>query len=58
QADPVITQDKIEYTHAWATQDVHVTKVLYTNMFHSVNAQEMSHVHEFLTHVVLKDASV
>lgn len=58
QADPVITQDKIEYTHAWATTDVHVTKVLYTNMFHSVNAQEMSHVHEFLSHVVLKGAKI
>ena len=58
QADPVITQDKIEYTHAWATSDVHVTKVLYANMLHSVNAQEMAHVHEFLSHVVLKGASI
>ncbi|GAA1498570.1 dienelactone hydrolase family protein [Paeniglutamicibacter kerguelensis] len=58
QADPVITTDKVEYTHAWATENVHVTKVLYANMLHSVNAQEMAHVHEFLTHVVLKGATV
>lgn len=52
QADPVITHDKIEYTHAWATEHVHLTKVLYTNMLHSVSEQEMAHVREFLGAVV------
>lgn len=57
QDDPVITAEKIEYTHGWATSDVHVTKVLYSNMLHSVNAQEMAHVHEFLSTVVLQGAA-
>ncbi|MGP5048938.1 alpha/beta hydrolase [Glutamicibacter ardleyensis] len=54
QEDPVITAEKVEYTHGWATTDVHLTKVLYSNMLHSVNAQEMAHVHKFLSAVVLK----
>lgn len=56
QADPVITHDKIEYTHAWATAHVALTKVLYTDMLHSVSEQEMAHVREFLTLSVLNAA--
>ncbi|MDQ4046256.1 MAG: phospholipase, partial [Actinomycetota bacterium] len=54
QQDPVITQDKIDYTMGWARKHVKLTKVLYTGMWHGINAQEIGHVSEFLTHEVLK----
>ncbi len=53
QEDPVITADKIEYTHSWIGKHTDLTKVLYANMMHSVNAQELAHVAEFLTFKVL-----
>ena len=53
QQDPVITQDKIEYTMGWVRSHVKLTKVLYTGMWHGINAQEIGHVSEFLTHEVL-----
>ncbi len=53
QQDPVITPDKIEYTMGWVRKHVKLTKVLYTGMWHSINAQEIGHVSEFLTHEVL-----
>ena len=54
QQDPVITQDKIEYTMGWVRNHVKLTKVLYTGMWHGINQQEIGHVSEFLTHEVLK----
>ncbi|MEE2521743.1 phospholipase [Pseudarthrobacter sp. J75] len=54
QQDPVITQDKIEYTMGWVRGHVKLTKVLYTGMWHGINQQEIGHVSEFLTHEVLK----
>jgi phospholipase/carboxylesterase len=54
QQDPVITQDKIEYTMGWVRKHVKLTKVLYTGMWHGINQQEIGHVSEFLTHEVLK----
>ena len=53
QQDPVITPDKIEYTMGWVRKHVKLTKVLYTGMWHGINAQEIGHVSEFLTHEVL-----
>ena len=53
QQDPVITQDKIEYTMGWVRKHVKLTKVLYTGMWHGINQQEIGHVSEFLTHEVL-----
>jgi phospholipase/carboxylesterase len=53
QQDPVITPDKIEYTMGWVRKHVKLTKVLYTGMWHGINAQEVGHVSEFLTHEVL-----
>ena len=53
QQDPVITQDKIEYTMGWVRGHVDLTKVLYTGMWHGINQQEIGHVGEFLTHKVL-----
>ena len=54
QQDPVITEDKIDYTMGWVRSHVKLTKVLYTGMWHGINAQEIGHVAEFLTHEVLK----
>lgn len=54
QQDPVIPADKIDYTMAWLRPHVKLTKVLYTGMWHGINAQEIGHVGEFLTHEVLK----
>lgn len=53
QADPVITADKVEFTHAWANEHVDLTKVLYAGIGHGVSAQELAHVKEFLTYKVL-----
>jgi phospholipase/carboxylesterase len=53
QQDPVITEDKIDYTIGWVRKHVKLTKVLYTGMWHGINQQEIGHVSEFLTHVVL-----
>jgi phospholipase/carboxylesterase len=54
QQDPVMTEDKIDYTMGWVRSHVKLTKVLYTGMWHGINAQEIGHVSEFLTHEVLK----
>jgi phospholipase/carboxylesterase len=53
QQDPVISQDKIEFTMGWVRNHVKLTKVLYTGMWHGINQQEVDHVSEFLTHEVL-----
>ena len=53
QQDPVITPDKVEYTMGWVRKHVKLTKVLYAGMWHGINQQEIGHVSEFLTHVVL-----
>jgi phospholipase/carboxylesterase len=53
QEDQVITPDKIEYSHAWLNEHVDLTKVLYANIGHGINAQELAHVKEFLTYKVL-----
>ncbi|VXB09366.1 alpha/beta hydrolase [Citricoccus sp. K5] len=52
QADPVITPDKIEYTHAWMNEHVNMTKVLYAGIGHGIGPQELRHVGEFLDYVV------
>jgi phospholipase/carboxylesterase len=48
QEDPVISADRIEFTHAWLNRHTKLTKVLYAGMYHSINAQELGHVREFL----------
>ncbi|NUL47829.1 phospholipase [Cellulosimicrobium funkei] len=52
QADPVITQDKVEYTHAWMNEHVDMTKVLYAGIGHGIGPQELRHVGEFLDYTV------
>lgn len=54
QEDPIITPERTEYTHQWATGTVNLTKVLYPGAGHGVVPQEISHVNEFLTYTVLK----
>ncbi|MDM7990425.1 alpha/beta fold hydrolase [Arthrobacter sp. zg-Y877] len=54
QADPVIDAPRIEYTHAWLNARTALTKILYSNMGHGINMQELGHVKEFLVHTVLR----
>ncbi len=49
QEDPVISAEMIETTHAWLTAHTRLTKILYSNMFHSISQRELAHVREFLT---------
>lgn len=53
QEDQVITPEMVEFTHAWLTKHTKLTKILYSNMFHSINLQELAHVREFLSMTVL-----
>lgn len=53
QEDPVIAPEMIEFTHAWLVKHTTLTKILYPNMFHSINPQELMHVREFLSMTVL-----
>jgi phospholipase/carboxylesterase len=53
QQDPVIAENKISFTMDWARKHTKLTKVLYTGMWHGINAQELDHVKDFLTHEVL-----
>lgn len=53
QADPVIPETAIESTNVWMRANVQLTKVLYTGIWHGINAQEISHVGEFLQYKIL-----
>ncbi len=46
--DPVITEDKVEYTNHWARAHTKLTKVNYAGIGHGIGAQEISHIGEFL----------
>ncbi|WP_026553981.1 alpha/beta hydrolase [Arthrobacter sp. 35W] len=52
QADPVIPEAAVEYTNTWLRGHSKITKVLYTGIWHGINAQEMAHVKEFLAMTV------
>lgn len=54
QADPVIPEASVEFTLAWLRANTDLTKVLYTGIWHGINAQEIAHVSEFLQFKVLK----
>jgi phospholipase/carboxylesterase len=54
QADPVVPAAAVEYTNTWLRAHSQLTKVLYTGIWHGINAQEMAHVGEFLQYKVLK----
>ncbi len=53
QADPVIPAEAVEYTATWLRTHSKLTKILYTGIWHGINAQEMAHVKEFLSMTVL-----
>lgn len=52
QDDPIISPDKVEYTHTWVTQSVDLTKVLYAGIGHGIGPQELRHVAEYLDYMV------
>ncbi|MDS2173544.1 alpha/beta hydrolase [Nesterenkonia sp. CL21] len=54
QDDPIIPEEHIDYTHRWANSSVDLTKVLYAGAGHGVVPQEIAHVGEFLTYMVLR----
>lgn len=56
QEDPVITAERIEFTHAWLSKHTAMTKILYAGMWHGISAQELAHVKEFLSLTVLKQS--
>lgn len=53
QEDQVISAEMVEFTHAWLTANTKLTKILYSNMLHSISQQELAHVREFLALTVL-----
>jgi phospholipase/carboxylesterase len=57
QADPVIPAESVEYTNSWLRAHTRLTKVLYTGIWHGINAQEMGHASEFLQATVLAPAT-
>ncbi|WP_431711425.1 alpha/beta hydrolase [Glutamicibacter uratoxydans] len=52
-ADPVITYDKIDYTMGWVPQHTELTHETYPQIGHSVSAQELADVSDFLRKYVL-----
>ncbi|MFC0582097.1 alpha/beta hydrolase [Micrococcoides hystricis] len=56
QADPVIRQHLVDYTHGWVQDHVDLTKVVYANMGHAICAQELGHIGEFLNFVAARTA--
>ena len=51
--DPVIDEEKVEYTNAWARSNTKLMKVNYAGIGHGIGAQEISHIGEFLDAEVL-----
>lgn len=55
-ADPVITRDKVEYTMGWVPGHTDLTHETYPQIGHSVSAQELADVSDFLRKHVLESA--
>lgn len=51
-ADPIITADKISYTEAWAPAHTTLESHIYPGLPHSVSAEELAQVSDFLTRVL------
>ncbi|MFC6257603.1 alpha/beta hydrolase, partial [Kocuria oceani] len=51
--DPVIPQHLVDSTAEWMLEHADVMKVHYTGVGHGISPQELRHVREYLTHVVL-----
>lgn len=52
--DPVIPPELVDATAEWALEHADVMKVHYTGVGHGVSPQELDHVGEYLTQVVLR----
>ena len=53
QEDPIISAQRVEESHGWLTAHTDLTKVVYAGLPHAISPQELGHVREYLTHVVL-----
>lgn len=53
--DPVIPQQLVDSTAEWALEHADTMKVHYTGVGHGISPQEVGHVREYLTQVVLGD---
>lgn len=54
QDDPIISDARVEETHAWLNAHVDLMKIVYAGLPHAINAQELGHVREYLEHTVLR----
>ena len=52
QADPIISEHRVEESHAWLTANTDLTKVVYAGLGHAISPQELGHVKEYLAHHV------
>ncbi|MDO5634765.1 MAG: phospholipase [Micrococcus sp.] len=52
QADPIISEQRVEASHAWLNEHVDLMKVVYAGLEHSISPQELGHVAEYLDHMV------
>lgn len=52
QADPIISEPRVEESHAWLTAHTDLTKVVYAGLGHAISPQELGHVKEYLAHHV------
>ena len=52
QEDPIISEPRVEETHAWLNAHVDLMKIVYAGLGHAINEQELGHVKEYLAHMV------
>ena len=52
QEDPIISEPRVEETHAWLNAHVDLMKIVYAGLGHAINEQELGHVKEYLAHHV------
>ena len=52
QDDPIISEARVEETHAWLNAHVDLMKIVYAGLGHAIDQQELGHVKEYLAHMV------
>ena len=52
QDDPIISEARVEASHAWLNAHVDLMKIVYAGLPHAINQQELGHVKEYLEHMV------
>lgn len=52
QEDPIISEPRVEETHAWLNAHVDLMKIVYAGLGHAINEQELGHVKEYLAHML------